>query len=249
MAAASFTIDLYLVRHGETTANAAKVLQGHSNYFLSESGVQQAGLFGDSFSQTKWDLCLSSDLKRAESTAQIILSKSIYCDSSSHSIALETTPLVREYCLGIRENLPSGTPLEECREIVSKKLGIKPSEVVDGQESEVDMFARQKAFVDFLIAKVSEKLEGLKGEVDVDSAGSEKENVKVLLVSHSGFIRSFLVNICEYPQRVRLRNCSISKVRIRKEGSDLSYHIDPSEINYVIPEIEELSRKVVQEEL
>ena len=136
--ASSFKIDLCIVRHGETTANAANILQGHSNYPLSVSGIRQAELLGDNFSEVEWDIFLSSDLIRAESTAQIILSrsKSKYCNKKSDPLRLETTPLVREYRMGIRENLPTGTPIAQCRKIVSDKLGIPISEVVDDSETD-----------------------------------------------------------------------------------------------------------------
>jgi broad specificity phosphatase PhoE len=261
---ASFKIDLCIVRHGETTANAANILQGHSNYTLSASGTRQAELLGDYFAEVEWDYCLSSDLIRAESTAQIILSRSKYCKNSDPSavhsatatpLRLETTPLVREYRLGIRENLPTGTPISECRKIVSAKLGIPISEVVDDSETDLDVCARQRSFLEFLITKVSEKnKEKFKVTEGCDkrsSKDSQQQCVKVLLISHGGFIRSFLVNFFEYPDRIKLRNCSISKVQICKDGdSAVSYNIiDPVDINYVIPEIEDLSKKLVQEEL
>ena len=249
---ASLKIDLYIVRHGETTANAANILQGHSNYPLSGSGTRQGELLGEHFAETEWDFCLSSDLIRAENTAQIILSRSKYCKNSGASIIrsvapLETTPLVREYRMGIRENLPTGTPIAECRKIVAGKLGIPISEVVDNSETDLDVCDRQRSFFEYLITKVSEKFKVTEGGCE-----PEKQCIKVLLVSHGGFIRSLLVNIFEYPDRIKLRNCSISKVQICKDLGDstVSYNIiDPKDINYVIPEIEELSKKPVQEEL
>ena len=66
---------LYLVRHGETELNAKRVLQGRSNYPLTETGVRQAQEVADWFHDQGivFDRVYSSPLVRAMQTARIIV--------------------------------------------------------------------------------------------------------------------------------------------------------------------------------
>jgi broad specificity phosphatase PhoE len=66
---------IYLVRHGETALNVKKVLQGPSNYPLTETGVRQAQEVADWFRDQgiTFDRVYSSPLTRALQTARIIV--------------------------------------------------------------------------------------------------------------------------------------------------------------------------------
>ena len=69
---------LYLVRHGETIANAAKILQGQRQGQLNEMGIKQAEQTRDQLS-----------MKRAMDTCKII--------AAPHGVTdIVTTPLLRE---------------------------------------------------------------------------------------------------------------------------------------------------------
>ncbi|MFH1330851.1 MAG: histidine phosphatase family protein [Actinomycetota bacterium] len=61
--------EIWLVRHGETTANAAGVWQGHGSVGLSERGREQAGVLGERIARTPFDVVVASDLERARATA------------------------------------------------------------------------------------------------------------------------------------------------------------------------------------
>ena len=66
---------IYIVRHGQTAGNKAKVHQGRgSNYSLNEEGIRQAETVRDWFlkQQISIDRVYSSSLIRAIQTAQII---------------------------------------------------------------------------------------------------------------------------------------------------------------------------------
>lgn len=64
---------LYLVRHGESTANAMKnVIQGHLDTELTEKGREQAKRIAERLRNHFFDQILSSDLKRALHTAEAI---------------------------------------------------------------------------------------------------------------------------------------------------------------------------------
>ena len=61
------------VRHGITEWNERGVIQGRSNIPLNERGKQQAQALGERLAQEgNWDIIISSDMMRAEETANII---------------------------------------------------------------------------------------------------------------------------------------------------------------------------------
>lgn len=65
---------LYFVRHGETVNNKENIFNGGSvNPVLNEEGQKEAKRLGDYLRDVKFDACFSSPLKRAYSTAQLVL--------------------------------------------------------------------------------------------------------------------------------------------------------------------------------
>ncbi len=64
--------DICLVRHGETDWNASGRLQGREDIELNEAGRAQALKLVSLLEKSNWDIILSSPLKRALETAQII---------------------------------------------------------------------------------------------------------------------------------------------------------------------------------
>lgn len=64
---------IYLVRHGETDANKDKIMQGQSqNLQLNQNGVMQATNLKNKLKDIKFDVCFTSPLIRAWSTAMVI---------------------------------------------------------------------------------------------------------------------------------------------------------------------------------
>ncbi|KAJ3016672.1 UNVERIFIED_CONTAM: hypothetical protein HDU68_012095 [Siphonaria sp. JEL0065] len=64
---------VYLIRHGETDANATGIMQGSGvNLPLSEKGKQQAFLLGNRFEHTPVDVIVVSTLRRTTETAMYI---------------------------------------------------------------------------------------------------------------------------------------------------------------------------------
>lgn len=63
---------LCLVRHGETDWNSLGKLQGRQDIPLNEIGVLQAIECREFLKSTNWDVIISSPLKRAKETAEII---------------------------------------------------------------------------------------------------------------------------------------------------------------------------------
>ena len=63
---------IYLVRHGQTTANVKKQFQGQLHGELSELGWKQAEQLGKHFQRIHLDSVITSDLKRAVQTTSCI---------------------------------------------------------------------------------------------------------------------------------------------------------------------------------
>ncbi|MCX5591491.1 histidine phosphatase family protein [Alcaligenes endophyticus] len=90
------TTHFYLIRHGETSWNAEKKLQGWQDIALNETGLQQAEqlqhyLASEAFS-ARIDRLVSSDLRRASDTARI---------ASRHwGLPIEMTDQLRERGFG-----------------------------------------------------------------------------------------------------------------------------------------------------
>lgn len=65
-------MELYVVRHGETSENIRKMLQGNMDTLLDDHGRQQALEAKNKLGDVKIDLIISSPKKRTLETAEII---------------------------------------------------------------------------------------------------------------------------------------------------------------------------------
>ena len=79
---------LYLVRHGETTENAAHIIQGTRNGHLAPLGISQMDTLTFILSNVHFDAIVSSDLKRAYDSAQVL--------ANYWHLPINTTTLLRE---------------------------------------------------------------------------------------------------------------------------------------------------------
>jgi probable phosphoglycerate mutase len=89
------SMDIYLVRHGETDWNIENKLQGHTDIPLNEQGKLQANQLQEKFADINFIKVFSSDMIRARVTAEILL-------GSKKSTIIET-PLLRERFMGTWE--------------------------------------------------------------------------------------------------------------------------------------------------
>ena len=65
---------LYVVRHGETIRNKLGLIQGQTEWDLTEKGIKDAEELRDTVDKLDIDVVISSPLKRAVDTASIITS-------------------------------------------------------------------------------------------------------------------------------------------------------------------------------
>ena len=79
---------LYLVRHGETVDNVARIMQGQRHGELTSEGMEQIEGLATSLSDVHFDAIVSSDLRRAYDSAMILAEKL--------NLPVTTTALLRE---------------------------------------------------------------------------------------------------------------------------------------------------------
>ena len=65
-------MEIFVVRHGQTEWNALEKLQGQTDIELNEVGREQAQITGEQIKNENIDLIITSPLKRARETAEII---------------------------------------------------------------------------------------------------------------------------------------------------------------------------------
>jgi len=181
-------LQVYLVRHGETVWNAERRIQGQSDSPLTEKGEQQAHQVGERVKHLGITHVIASDLGRTQRTAEII------ADACGCTVTLE--PRLRELNMGVLEKRPlDGLTEEEERWRSTLVDGTEDGRIPQG-ESMAEMAARMHAALNACLAL---------------PAGS-----RPLLVSHGMALGILISTILGLPahaeRRLRLRNCSISRV-------------------------------------
>lgn len=181
-------LEVYLVRHGETLWNAARRIQGQSNSALTEKGERQAHQVADRVKKLGITHVISSDLGRARRTAEII------ADACGCSVNLD--PRLRELNMGVLEQRPIDLLSEE-------EEGWRRS-MIDGTEN-------GRIPEGETMAELADRMhEALNACLNLP-AGS-----RPLLVSHGmalGVLVGTLLGLPAHAERrLRLRNCSLSRV-------------------------------------
>jgi broad specificity phosphatase PhoE len=93
----------YLVRHGESEGNAARVFTGQLDSPLTARGRRQAEAVAEELAKVNFDRIVSSDLSRTRDTAEVIAKR--------QGIPVEIIPELREINVGDR----TGTSFDEAR--------------------------------------------------------------------------------------------------------------------------------------
>lgn len=179
---------VYLIRHGETEWNAERRIQGQSNSPLTELGELQACQVAARLSQMGITHVIASDLGRTRQTG-LAIAEACGCE-----LILDSR--LRELHMGVLEErlLDSLTPEEEKwrKQMVD---GTPDARIPEG-ESMAELATRMRA--------------ALNSCLDLP-AGSQPA-----LVSHGIALGALLGTILGLPpcaeRRLRLRNCSLSRV-------------------------------------
>lgn len=126
---------LYLIRHGETAANAAGEGLGLRDVPLSPFGREQARCLAGRFASVPIDAVLSSPLRRALEPARLI--------AESHGLAVEVRPELIEMDVGATDGLSYAEIRERFPDFIAAWSGDNPAVVrMPGGESLQDLAAR-----------------------------------------------------------------------------------------------------------
>lgn len=181
-------LQVYLVRHGETQWNAERRIQGQSDSPLTEKGEQQAWQVGERAKALGITHIIASDLGRTRQTAGII-AEVCGCD-----VMLDSR--LRELDMGVLEerHIDSLTGDEEAwrRQLVN---GTSDGRIPEGESMQ----------------ELSDRMHAALTECLALPQGS-----RPLLVSHGMALGCLVSTILGLPawaeRRLRLRNCSISRI-------------------------------------
>lgn len=98
------SVTIVLVRHGQTMENTQNILQGQMPGHLTPWGKEQAKQLGKTLEGNRFDLLLTSDLKRAVDTSRLI--------NNSLHLEMITDAMLRERDFGIYTGKPYGTHID-----------------------------------------------------------------------------------------------------------------------------------------
>lgn len=182
---------LYILRHGETVANAQKVLQGQTGGLLSAEGQRQAQAAAKRLAKERFDLIIVSDLKRAVDTAQPIIKT-----HPEAEVAYE--PRLRECDAGLFEGKPLSSIRQAALEAGVEFFAYKP----EGGESILEFKQRVRDYTCELLTKQRGK------NVLVISHGGVVTNMLLQLLQEPE----------ERFHDLHPQNAALSILRIREEG-------------------------------
>lgn len=181
-------LQVYLVRHGETQWNAERRIQGQSDSPLTEKGEHQAMQVAQRAKALGITHIISSDLGRTRRTAEII-AQGCGCD-----VVLD--PRLRELDMGVLERRHLDTLTEEEEGWRRQLINGTPEGRIPQGES---------------MQEVSDRMHGA-----LNACLDLPQGSRPLLVSHGmalGCLVSTILGLPAYAERrLRLRNCSISRV-------------------------------------
>lgn len=211
-------LEIILVRHGQSTANASGVWQGQMDFPLSDEGRRQARLAGEALSGGRLDAVYSSPLSRALETARIIAREAGYRD--------EIRPLdgLLERGGGWLEGTTHEERIAKNPALVEKFLSLPEEErwMLVGAETD---------------EQVLERFSRALSEIEARHAGGGS----VLVVSHGGAMRAYLRDRFGpevLPGDRRAANASITRLALGPDGQATllelasTEHLSPADETY-----------------
>lgn len=182
---------LLLVRHGQSTWNRERRIQGQLDPPLSDGGRRQAALLGDRLAGRTFAALYASDLKRAFETAEIV--------GAAIGLTPQPTPALREIFLGDWEGLSTDDVASRYPDAWASWVDEPDWDVVAGGEGGAVFDARVGAAVDEIFRR--------------HDAGD------VIAVTHGGVIQVAVHRVAGRPSRglfpFKIQNASISLIEKR----------------------------------
>ena len=171
--------NILLIRHGQSEWNKLNLFTGFKNVELSEQGIEEANKAGQNFKKLnlKFDLVFTSELKRAQDTAKIILENLDQLDDlNSKSKIIESFNLnERDY--GDLTGLDKKETAEKFGDEQVHKWRRGYSDQPPNGESLEDVVNRVKTFFDS----------------DIFPSINNSENNNILIAAHGNSLRALLI--------------------------------------------------------
>ena len=187
---------LYVLRHGKTSWNALRKVQGAADIPLAQEGIVLAEKVGENLKDVPFDICFTSPLSRARQTAELVLGRRV------EQIPVIPDKRIQEIDFGILE----GTQFkDEKGNVTSREMEVffkEPQNFPRPENGEniSDILERTREFWE-------EKIN--------DPSLQDKT---VLIASHGCAVRALLQNIYQDPDDFWHGcvppNCSISLVEV-----------------------------------
>lgn len=184
-------MEIYLIRHGETTANVEKRFAGALDVPLTEKGISQAILAGEKLKDIKFDGFYCSNLSRAYETAKLIGKH-----QNQNPIPLKE---LQEMNFGIWEG-------KKMKEIQMENGDLLNQWFVDFDNFQVP----EGESVKELFERVTNAYKKIIEPFSLDS------DTKIAIVAHGGVIQSLLSYLCFGDNtgywKFRIENCGINRL-------------------------------------
>lgn len=185
-------LQVYLVRHGETEWNALHRIQGQSDSALTAKGERQAEQVAKRVKMLGITHVINSDLGRTRRTAEIIATR---CGCT-----MTIDPRLRELNMGVLETRDISTLTDEEEGWRRQLVNGTEDGRIPGGESMTEMAARMHSALNSCLAL--------------------PEGSTPLLVSHGIALGCLISTVLGLPafaeRRLRLRNCSMSRMDYQK---------------------------------
>lgn len=186
---------LFLLRHGETTANIEQRYQGQGDTDLSELGIQEAGLLSKALSKERFSAVYSSTLIRSIRTAEMI--------AKPHHLDVIKLPEMKERFYGEWENMTF--------EDIKKKYG--------------KIYDRWLLDPGKTIIPKAEKLEDLqkRGVTAIEGLLSKHKGGTICVVGHGGMNRTILFHYMNIDLnnfwKIKQDNCCVNIIEFDRMPS------------------------------
>jgi 2,3-bisphosphoglycerate-dependent phosphoglycerate mutase len=191
----SSTCDIYFIRHGETDWNLQDRIQGHTDIPLNATGISQALHLGQLLADIPFSAAFSSDLARAQQTAELVL--------KPRSLPITASLALRERSAGILEGMNKDKFEEGVRPfLLSEQALHQDTYIHTAWHPELEtMHSVFKRVTDFLFP-----------------LAVHYQGQSILVVSHGGVLRAILDHLCFTPKkRWIVDNCGFIKIQISQQ--------------------------------
>lgn len=177
---------IYLIRHAQTIWNNVFRYQGHSDIELSETGRRQARLLAKRLEKVEFKAVYSSDLWRAQETAEIL--------AAYHNLTPTTLTSLREINFGDWEGLTFAEITENYQELANRWY-LEPGEIqIPGGETFTMLRDRTWKTIKDLV--------------------KAHQDHTIALVTHAGSIRAIICALLDIDLncafRLRQDNCALN---------------------------------------